>query len=43
MDDNIRIKKLLGNSNVLINRVRETVKHKLKKQKGGFCGMLLGI
>ena len=43
MDDIIRIKKLLGNSNVLIDRVRETVKHQLKKQEGEFCGMLLGI
>ena len=43
MDNIIRIKKSLGNSNVLIDRVTETVKHKLKKQEGGFRGMLLGI
>ena len=43
MDDIIRIRKLLGNSNVLIDRVRETVKHQLKQHEGEFCGMLLGI
>ena len=43
MDNIIRIKKSLGNSNVLIDRVTETVKHKLKKPEGGFRGMLLGI
>ena len=43
MDNIIRIKKSLGNSNVLIDRVTETVKHKLKKTEGGFRGMLLGI
>ena len=42
MDDIIRIIKSLENSCVLLDGVGETVKHEVKKQEGGFFGMLLG-
>ena len=42
MDDIIRILKSLENSVVLIGGVSETVKCQIKKQEGGFLGMLLG-
>ena len=38
----IRIIKSLENSGVLIGGVSEIVKHEIKKQEGGFLGMLLG-
>ena len=45
MDDIIRIIKSLENSNVLIDGVSKTVKHKIKKQEDGFSmlgNMLFG-
>ena len=42
MDDIIRMIKLQENSGALIDGVSETVKHEIKKQEGGFLGMLLG-
>ena len=41
MNDIIKILKSLEESGVLIDGVTETVKHKIKKQKGGFLGALL--
>ena len=35
--------KSLENSSVLTNGVKETVKHEIKREHGGFLGMLLGI
>ena len=42
MDDIIGIIKSLENLGVLIDAVKEAVKHETKKQEGGFLGMLLG-
>ena len=39
MGDIIRIKKSLGKSGLLIDRVSETGKHEIKKQKVGFLGV----
>ena len=36
LNDIIKIIKSLEDSGVLIDRVTETVKHEIKKQKGGF-------
>ena len=41
MNNIIKIIKLLGDSDVLINGVTETVKHEIKKQEGGFLRDLL--
>ena len=41
MDDIIKIIKSLENSGVLIDVVNETVKDEIKKQEGGYFGMLL--
>ena len=41
MNDIIKIIKLLEDLSVLIDGVTETVKHKIKKQEGGFLGALL--
>ena len=41
MDDIIRIIKSLENLGVLIDGVRETVKHEIKEKESGFLGMLL--
>ena len=43
MDDIVKIIKSLENSGILIDGVSETVKHEIKKQEGGFLGMLLGV
>ena len=41
MNDNIKIVKSLEGSCVLIDGVTEAVKHEIKKQEGGFLGVLL--
>ena len=41
MNEIIKIIKSLEDSGVLIDGVTETVKHEIKKQKGGFLGALL--
>ena len=41
MNDIIKIIKSLEDSGVWIDGVTETVKHKIKKQEGGFLGTLL--
>ena len=41
MDDIIRIIKSLKNSDILIDRVSETVKHEIKKQESGFLGAMM--
>ena len=41
MNDIMKIIKSLEDSGVLIDGVTETVKHEIKKQKGGFLGALL--
>ena len=41
MNDIIKVKKSLEDSGVLIDEVTETVKDKIKKQKGWFLGALL--
>ena len=41
IDDVIRIIKSLVNSGILLDGVRETVKHEVKKPERGFLGMLL--
>ena len=41
MNDVIKIKKSLENSNVLNDGITETVKHETKKQEDGFLGALL--
>ena len=41
MNDIIKITKSLEDSNVLIDGITETVKHKIKKQPGGFLPALL--
>ena len=43
MDDFIKIIKSFEHSGVLIEGFTETVKKEIKKQVGGFFGMLLGI
>ena len=40
MNDIIEIIKSLEDSGILIETVSETVKHEIKKQDGGFLGML---
>ena len=42
MNNIIKIIKSLENLGTLIDGVTETVKHDLKKQEGGFLGLLLG-
>ena len=42
MNDIITTVKLLGNSDVLIDRVSEALKHEMKKQESEFLSMLLG-
>ena len=42
MDDNLKIVKSLGDSNVLLKGVSETIQHEAKEQRGGFLIMLLG-
>ena len=42
MDDTVRIIESLGNSGILIDGVRETVKHEIKKQEDWFLGLSLG-
>ena len=42
MNDIIKIVKSLEESSVLIKGISETIKNKVKKQKGGFLGILLG-
>ena len=42
VDDIIKIINSLEKSGVLIDGVSEEVKHEIKKQKGGFLGILLG-
>ena len=41
MTDIIKIVKSLEHSGVLIDGVTETVKYEIRKQKGGFLGVLL--
>ena len=41
MNDIIKIIKSLEDSGVLIDGVPETLKHEIKKQEGGFLGVLL--
>ena len=41
INDIIKIIKSLGDSNALIDRITETVKHKIKKQKGQFLPVVL--
>ena len=43
MKDLIKILKSLENSGLLLNGVTESVKNKIKEQKGGFLSMLFGI
>ena len=42
MNDIIKIIKTLENLGALIDGLSETVKHEIKKQDGGFLGVLLG-
>ena len=42
MSDIMKIVKSLEESALLIKNVRKTIKNEVKKQKGGFLGMLLG-
>ena len=42
MNDVIKIVQALEDSNILLKGVTETVKNKIKEQKGGFLSMLLG-
>ena len=42
MDDIIRIIKSLKKSGILIDRAGYILKHKIKRQQGGFLCMLLG-
>ena len=42
MNDIIKIIQGLENSNILLKGVTKTIKNKIKEQKGGFLGMLLG-
>ena len=42
MNDVIKIVQALGNSNISLKGVTETVKNEIKEQKGGFLSMLLG-
>ena len=42
MDDLIEIVKSLEHSGLLLKGVTETVQNKIKEQKGGLLGMLLG-
>ena len=42
MNDITKIIKSLEDSGVLIDGVTKTEKHEIKKQKGGFLGVLLG-
>ena len=41
MNDVIKIVQALGNSNISLKGVTETVKNEIKEQKGGFLSMLL--
>ena len=42
MNDIIKIVQYLEDSGVLLKEVTKTSENKIKKQKGGFLGMLLG-
>ena len=42
MQDLLKIVKSLGDGGILLNGITETVKNKVKEQKGGFLSMLLG-
>ena len=42
IDDTIRIVKSLENLGVLIDGISETIKHEIKRQEGGFLGILCG-
>ena len=42
MQDLLKIVKSLEDSSVLLYGITETVKNKVKEQKGGFLSMLLG-
>ena len=42
MEDIVKIVKSLEDSGLLLKVVTETVQNKVKEQKGGFLGMLLG-
>ena len=42
MEDIVKIVKSLEDSGLLLKEVTETVQNKVKEQKGGFLGMLLG-
>ena len=41
MNEIIKIVKLLENPSLLTDVVAETVKHEMKKQKGGFLGVMM--
>ena len=41
MDDIVRIIKSIENSDILIDRISEAVKHETEKQKGAFLGSYL--
>ena len=43
MDNIVRIIKSRENLGALTDWISETVKHEIKRQEGGFLGMLLGI
>ena len=42
MEDILKIVKSLGDSDILLKGVSETIEHEAKEQKGGFLTMLLG-
>ena len=41
MNDLIKVRKSLEDSNVLIDGITEIVKHEIKKQEGGYVSALL--
>ena len=42
MNDIMKIVQALEDSDILLKRVTETIKNKMKKQEGGFLGTLVG-
>ena len=42
MQDLLKIVRSLEDSGILLNGITETIKNKVKEQKGGFLSMLLG-
>ena len=42
MNDILEIVQAIGDSNILLKGVTETIKNKKKEQKGGFLSMLFG-